>query len=552
VDRQWFGFYKNPAASGSRVYLDYDIADGGTVYPTCVNKVNSAGNVFVVQSSTDGGLVYGPPTAVDCNDGIAGNMQVNQKNGDVFAIHTAYARPATCSNTTDAVVVNRSLNGGTTWSSSTVFKPSGLTATCSGDVTTGQDFAVLAVDRAGGLYAVWSQAPASTSGAVSGPSHIYYSYSGDNGKTWTPKQQVDGQSKTNVDVFPWIAPGDPGRIDIVWYGTNQASSKGPWDPGSQTTNWFPYLAQSLNANRTASSMATFSTPRPVSQYANHNGGICTMGLGCTSSGDRSLADFFQVDVNKSGGAEVIWAASANNSGSGDNQAALIDTAQQVSGPGLFKGVTVRGFPGSVCRDAGGLPCQTDPTGDARYEATGSIGTDTPNLDITGSSVNLDHQNTKNLDVRMNIAYLSSLPAAGQAGLNGNDPVVDYLTTWVYHNPKGTQATFDSVGNTFDAYLEVNSVTGVVSGFAGNTCSLSTTHGKYLVYPGRHSRVIHDRQEDRGNRPQGAAIRCRQSTPRSRHVQCDGPHRRSAWAGRGPGKLHTRSQRQQSGSQGPGV
>ena len=31
-----------------------------------------------------------------------------------------------------------------------------------------------------------------------------------------------------------------------------------------------------------------------------------MGIGCTAGGDRSMADFFQVDVNKSGGADVIW------------------------------------------------------------------------------------------------------------------------------------------------------------------------------------------------------------------------------------------------------
>ncbi|GEM_PF-1681427 len=483
VDRQWFGFDKVPGSTGSAVYLDYDIADGGAVFPTCVTGTNSAGNVFVVQKSTDGGLTYGAFTAVDCNDGIAGNMQVNQKTGHVFAIHTAYTNPTTCTNSTDAVVVNKSVDGGTTWTKSVVYKPAKLTATCGNDVTVGQDFAVLAIDDQGGLYAIWSQASVDSTGAVNGPSHIYYSYSGDDGKTWTPEQQVDSGVKTNVDVFPWITAGDPGRIDIVWYGTTQTGKNGPWDPGSQTTDWSPYLTQSLNAN---GSHASFSTPRPVAQHPNHNGGICTMGLGCTTGGDRSLADFFQVDHNSSGGAVVIWADTSNNSGSGSNQAALIEEAQQTSGPGLFSGKKVAAQPGAVCTAVGPKFCQKDQTGDAKYEANGMVGSNVSNLDITRSAVNLDPTNPKNLDVRMKIANLKSLPSVGESGLNPNDVFVDYLTSWVYHNPKGTQTTFDSTGNTYFAYLEVNTATGSTTAMAGNTCSISTTHGKYLVYPGSSS------------------------------------------------------------------
>lgn len=478
VDRQWFGFYKKAGSPGSDVYLDYDIVDGSAT-PQCVTGSNSAGNAFVVQDSSTGGLTFNPFVVVDCNDGIAGNMQVNQRNGHVFAIHTAYAKPASCGNSTDAVFVNKSTDRGATWTRTVVYTPSALTSSCQHDVTTGQDFAVLAIDKSGGLHAVWSQAPVDSNGNVIGPSHVFYSYSGDEGKHWTAERRVD--TGNNVDIFPWIAAGDRGHVDIVWYGTTQKSTTGPWDPGKQTTNWYPYLTQSVNAT---SSTPTFSAPVKVSQHPNHNGGICTNGIGCTTGGDRSLADFFQVDVNKSGGAEVIWADTSNNSGNGDNQAALIDIAQQVSGPSLFNGATVSGFAGSQCTSVTSTPCQTDRTGDARYEANGTIGSNVSNLDITGSSVNVDHSNAKNLDVRMRIANLKSLPTAGETGLNPNDQYVDYLTSWVYHNPTGSQATYDSVGNTYYAYLEVNTVTGATRALAGNTCSISTTHGKYLVYPGQ--------------------------------------------------------------------
>lgn len=481
VDRQWLGAYKPLGSAGSAVYMDYDIAAGSSLFPTCVTGVNSAGNLFVVQKSTDGGLTYGPVTAVDCNDGIAGPMQVNQTNGHVFAIHTAYKNPASCTNATDAVVVNKSVDGGVTWTKSVVYAPAALTSSCANDVTVGQDFAVLTIDKSGGLYAVWSQAPVDTAGNLTGPSHIYYSYSADEGAHWTPEQQVDSGVSTNVDVFPWIVAGDAGRIDVVWYGTKQAKSV--WDPGSQTTDWYPYLTQSVNANRSATKNAIFSAPVKVSQRPNHNGGICTMGLGCTTGGDRSLVDFFQVDVNKSGGAEVIWADTSNNAGNNGNQSAIVEVAQQSSGPGLFKSSAVSGFPPITCVAATSTPCQSDPTGDAKYEAQGTIGTNVSNLDITGSSVGVDPSSSKNLLVRMNVASLKSLPSAGQAGLNANDLYVDYLTSWNYHKPAGTQATYDSTGNVYYAYLEINTATGATTAAAGNTCAIATTHGKYLVYPG---------------------------------------------------------------------
>src|SRR5262249_48387181 len=160
---------------------------------------------------------------------------------------------------------------------------------------------------------------------------------------------------TDVNVFPWIAAGNGGAIDVVWYGTRKAAAVTSYDSGSQTTDWFPYLAQSLNASTSA---ATFSAPVAVSQHPNHNGGICTMGIGCTTGGDRSLADFFQVDVNAAGGADVVWTDTSNNGSNGDNQAGLVMEARQLSGPTLFR-TTLTGTP-LVCT-AATVPCQGDRT-----------------------------------------------------------------------------------------------------------------------------------------------------------------------------------------------
>ncbi|HZU12977.1 MAG TPA: sialidase family protein [Chloroflexota bacterium] len=479
VDRQWLGLQGPLGGSGSVVYMDYDIADGAAAYPStqCALGNGAAGNAFVIQTSTDGGVTFSPFTVVSCNDGIAGNIQVNQATHEVFAIHTAYANPATA-NTADTVEVDTSTDGGQTWTPHTV---SACTPTATSDCTTGQDFAVLAIDKSGGLYAVWSQAPTDASGNINGPSHIYYSYSGNNAATWTAARQVDAGS-TNVNLFPWVIAGKAGAIDIVWYGTAKSAAATGWDPGAQASNWYPYLSQSLNANTAA---PTFSAPVAVAQHPNHYGGICTMGIGCTTGGDRSLADFFQVDIDQSGAARVIWADTSDNGASdaSGNAGALIDEAQQVSGPTLF-GTTLKGS-APTCAAVTSTPCASDPTGDARYEANGSIGPNVPKLDITGSSVGLDPADLSKLDVRLKVANLSSLPTTADLGADTGDLYADYLTSWNYHIPGDTDTQYDSTGNVYYAYLEVNLTTGALTAYDGNTCSLDSTKPKYLVYPGQN-------------------------------------------------------------------
>ncbi len=115
-----------------------------------------------------------------------------------------------------------------------------------------------------------------------------------------------------------------------------------------------------------------------------------------------------------------------------------------------------------------------------------VGSNTPKLDITGSTVNLDPADPTKLDVRMKVANLSSLPSA--TDVTGG-AFVDYLTSWNFHVPGNTQAQYDSTGNVYYAYLEVNtaatSPSTATTAYDGNTCSIGTTHPKDLVYPGQH-------------------------------------------------------------------
>src|SRR5207245_11427853 len=72
--------------------------------------------------------------------------------------------------------------------------------------TVGQDFAPITIDRAGNLYAVWSQAPVdASSGNISGPSLIYMSASKDHGAHWNAPVKVTAATPNlRTNVFPWI------------------------------------------------------------------------------------------------------------------------------------------------------------------------------------------------------------------------------------------------------------------------------------------------------------------------------------------------------------
>jgi hypothetical protein len=213
-----------------------------------------------------------------------------------------------------------------------------------------------------------------------------------------------------------------------------------------------------------------------------------MGIGCTTGGDRSLADFFQVTVNKAGAAQVIWADTSNNGNSGDNQGALIDEAQQIGGESLY-GTAMSGT-APVCTAVTSTACMSDVSGDARYEANGLIGNNVPKLDITKSSVNVDPADHTKLDVRMRLSDLSTLPSLTDTDINATDTTVDYLTSWNYHIPGNGQAQYDSTGNIYYAYLEVARGTGATSAYDGDTCSIATTHPKYLSYPGQNAITFH--------------------------------------------------------------
>jgi hypothetical protein len=321
---------------------------------------------------------------------------------------------------------------------------------------------------------VWSQAPVSSSGQNSGPSTVYLASSSDGGKTWTKPIDVSAHVpglKTNV--FPWVAAGSRGRVDIVWYGTHTLGKcpKQPCGPSAIHGRWSVYMTQTLNAvssSAKANPHPAFTSTK-VNEYSPHFGAICTMGLGCSTGGDRGLLDFLQVQVAPNGAAYVVWADGANTDFTGGETSPIIDFAQQVRGPSLFGGSVSAKSP--AFGSAPGSP--------AAYYAANGAETKAPsksNMRILGSSLG-EGRNT--YTVTMKVASLSSL--APDPSLGGQDLI--WLTRWELpnHSP-----TLKKQGHFFYAAMESDNGA-KPSFFAGNSlCGVESQHCKFINYPSTHT------------------------------------------------------------------
>jgi hypothetical protein len=146
-------------------------------------------------------------------------------------------------------------------------------------------FVNVAVDKAGVVYVAYSD------------NHgVSYQYSTNHGQTFSAPVQVS--QGTDTAVMPWLAAGDAGKIDLVYYQATGYSGNPETAPA--TTSWKVVLAQSLAA---ASPLPSFgyTTVNPVV----HHGGVCEGGALCT--GNRDLYDDFGVEASPvTGLASIIY------------------------------------------------------------------------------------------------------------------------------------------------------------------------------------------------------------------------------------------------------
>jgi len=344
-----------------------------------------------------------------------------------------------------------------------------LTSGGNSSATVGQDFSPIAIDRGGNLYVTWSQATVDSTGNNSGTSQIYMSASTDHGAHWgKPVRVTAATPKLQTNLFPWIAAGDPGRIDIVWYGTPTLGScpNQPCGSGAIQAHWSVMMAQSLNAivSGAPNARPSFTTTH-VSEVSNHFGEICTMGIGCTTGGDRGLLDFLSVTVGLNGEANVVWADAVNRNFGGGTSSALVAFNRQISGPSLFASIGQVSGPAPASGSAAGSP-------DAFYSANGTTTPASPNLILKSASVSMP--DSGHLRFKLSVESLNTLSVSPTLG--GTDGV--WLVRWEVPDPNGA-------GHTYFAAMESDGGQ-APSFFDGETSSINTTHAKFLTYPPAHT------------------------------------------------------------------
>ena len=283
-------------------------------------------------------------------------------------------------------------------------------------------FPVLSVDRAGNLYAVWSQ----------GAGVINMVTSTDRGDTWSQPKRVSPPTMTGTIIMPWVVAGDPGRVAVTWYRGSMAGN-----PNSLANEWTIHMAESVNALGAAPAFQTAQ----VSQNVIHRGEICLEGTLCDAQGrDRSFLEYPSIDMDSKGAAVIVYNDNTNQS-----EGPYVMLARQATGPSLLASVGTLGTePGSVgiSSPAAGAAVRTDTltlegthtvppknydrdeAGDAYYKTPGA---NLPGADLRAVSLK---EEGDSLVLRMQVADLSS--GAISAATNASEGTgLLYLTQWDY-------------------------------------------------------------------------------------------------------------------------
>lgn len=289
-DRPWLAY----DGSSNTLYLAWDGADAIHVGRTLPLSDPHEGLLFAQDVPAVPECVLGgsnPCSTPPIRQCVCppGGIAVDQKSGQVYV---SYSRQNGGS-LGGGVGVARSDNGGLDWS---YFSVPG-TGSTGAAFDTEWNFSPVAVDSAGGVYVSWGEGlgPVTTdangNNVYNGGVAIRYSYSGDHGQTWTKPVTV---SVTPTAVFPTLDVVSPGVIDVAYYG-NSAKA----DPNFAKGAWNLYVTQVTGANTAAPKQTSAEAVSSI-----HSG--CIQAGGGSQCSDRSLLDFFQLRVDASGLANVVF------------------------------------------------------------------------------------------------------------------------------------------------------------------------------------------------------------------------------------------------------
>ena len=510
VDRQWYAIDGDPTNGGSIYLVNDEIGPGGAV---CGSSVIN--NTLVMYRSPalglgpTAGIQFGPANKVtapgSCDEAIMGNNEISPvatKTGQPTGTPGVYA---TLPNAVKHIYVihdNAQLNKiliGRCFPVdfglpvANVSDPTGLNCTdlpvadLAAGRKTGGDFPTMAIDKAGNLYAVWEEAPIDGSGNITGDTVLMYSYSTNEGNTWSAPIQIDTSGSPegvlHNNVFAWMAAGDDGRVNIVWYGTKAVSNpddqtcgqNAPLPPaqgkninGPDSVNglWSLWMVQTLDGHNPSG--PHFTAPILASSHHIHRGSVQTlMGGQC---GNRALGDFLQLRIGAQGEAHISYADSNNIIGAAAGHAMYV---RQNGGDGLF----VANSPVNI---AALTPFNgvSDPEGDGKYEVAGISSASMPQLDILSSTIAKEtgapcSATEPCYKIAMQLKDLSLAPTTAQ----DPDPDLVWLTQWFVPSTSDPNG-----GKNFHTYAESNNGSALQC-YVGENAVQLIGGGGVITYPG---------------------------------------------------------------------
>ena len=381
VDRQWGAAYIPPGGTTNTATVMLAYHDFFGPSQIWVNVSTNGGSTFgdptdvlthFTTSSADQAAVAQADSACNTVPIGADIARAGPHPGRMFVswIASDPESPATGCNVTMVqsfhdLFVAWSDDGGATWTPQLAY-----------DAGVGHDastpFAAFTLDDQGNPYIGFatpgpSDNPAvcsaeSTAGTVQSDStcdyHMWVVWSNDGGTTWdggggtipgsaATAYDVDPSTAAQTDVFPAIAAGDPGKVDVAWLRTNEiepTDTLGKFDPGGcagpgpangnptfypPACSWNLYAGQSLNL--TAAPGSAVWTTGAVTTTPVHVGDICNLGIFCLApASNRNLLDFISETVDPTTGfAHIAYAD--------DNQVKKLRVANQVSGSPIVGG-----------------------------------------------------------------------------------------------------------------------------------------------------------------------------------------------------------------------
>jgi len=302
-DRQWFAHSKD----GKTAYLVYhDFAaegefyaqsnDGGMTWPKqdAAHPVNGADQISAPGAATT--PAKGKPASIFDQGGntFSGPMLVSPDGKDLYVMYSISDLGSNTVTKTPPYGPTRGIVVAHKGPEDTSFSNKYAVTSTDGKAVNGAIFPWGAVDAAGNVYVLYNSDTGSP-----GHFHTYYVFSTDKAKTWSNPVKVDGAPLAEgAQVYSTGDGGAAGVLDVAWYGADKASS-----PADATATWRVHFAQVRNATSAKPQITRqLVAPDPI-----HKGDICLNGLLCVAGGDRSLADFFELQIGPDGMANIAYA-----------------------------------------------------------------------------------------------------------------------------------------------------------------------------------------------------------------------------------------------------